>query len=439
MIECNIEKQFKNAQEIHKFFSKQKFDSGEWHFLIFETQNPSHNICENWTKTGIPNKYFGNTETNKNRMIDNKQVARWKIIEKEMADKNIESVTVKIFKLKKQIMPRINEHVFKLNNEEYLLSYYDKPKVTKNGVEQKVLPILKEYITRENLPVQIVNKSGNNEVPYTLARKVLDYFLGNFFKAKQTLTIKNKITNKHLSSKNADQKIHDVVTDLDWKKIQDENTRKLLIIGCSDSKNLGGEQYNSANYFSNNEIYNSLLRDREKRVKEYSRLIDVEPNYFLYKDKQKFIKRNKKPIPKDYFKDCLLQALTMPAIQRYNGKFYSDELKELYSEKNQNSNLHILIISGLYGVIEFRDSIIDYHLKITKNPFWTLQNNTIIQNTICNYIKTNKIDNEMVFYSLSQNYVNALKPIEKWNNLWYNHGGRGDHQANDLKNFLNKI
>ena len=101
MIEYNIEKEFKNAQDIHKFFSIQKFDSGEWHFLIFETQNPSNIICENWTKTGIPNKYFGNTETNKNRMIDNKQVARWKIIEKEMADKNIESVTVKIFKLKK--------------------------------------------------------------------------------------------------------------------------------------------------------------------------------------------------------------------------------------------------------------------------------------------------------------------------------------------------
>jgi hypothetical protein len=101
LIEYNIEKEFKNAQAIHKFFSKQIFDSGEWHFLIFETKNPSHIICENWTKTGIPNKYFGNTETNKNRMIDNKQVARWKIIEKEMADKNIKSVTVKIFKLKK--------------------------------------------------------------------------------------------------------------------------------------------------------------------------------------------------------------------------------------------------------------------------------------------------------------------------------------------------
>jgi hypothetical protein len=101
IIDYNIEMEFSNAQDIHLYFSKQKFDSGDWHFLIFETKNPSRFICENWTKTGIPNKYFGNTETNKNRMIDNKQVVRWKIIEKEMTDKNIESVTVKFFKLKK--------------------------------------------------------------------------------------------------------------------------------------------------------------------------------------------------------------------------------------------------------------------------------------------------------------------------------------------------
>ena len=101
LIEYNFEKEFKNAQDIHKFFSKQIFDSGVWHFLIFETKTPGHVLCENWKKTEIPNKYFGNTETNKNRMIDNKPVARWKIIKKEMADKNIESVTVKIFKLKK--------------------------------------------------------------------------------------------------------------------------------------------------------------------------------------------------------------------------------------------------------------------------------------------------------------------------------------------------
>jgi hypothetical protein len=350
-------------------------------------------------------------------------------------------------------MPRINEHVFKLKNEEYLLSYYDKPKVTKNGIEQKVLPVLREYISNEKLPIQLVNDNGRKEFPYTLARKVLEFFSDKEFKPKQHSDKTKKIENKHKISeksslnykKSTNQKMEDSFKALDWEKIQDKNVKKLVIIGCSDSKNLGGEHSNSINYFSNNEIYNSLIKDREERVKEYRRLIDVEPNYLIYKDKQKYIKRNKKPIPKDYFKHCLAQGLTKPAFERYSGKFYSDELKELYLEKNQNSNLHILIISGLYGVIEFRDSIIDYHLEISKIPFWTNQHNTSILESVENYIHDNQIDNKMVFYSLSQvgnhSYVNALKPIGEWKNLWITHKGliSLQYSAEALQVFLSRL
>jgi hypothetical protein len=101
IIENSIEKAFSTAQDIHDFFSKQKFDDGDWYFIIYETKNPNNTICNFWTKTGIPNNYFGNTETNKNRKINNRQPARWKIIEKEMLDNNIDSVTVKFYKLKK--------------------------------------------------------------------------------------------------------------------------------------------------------------------------------------------------------------------------------------------------------------------------------------------------------------------------------------------------
>lgn len=83
-------------------------------------------------------------------------------------------------------MPRINEHRFELNNEEYLLTWNDKPRLTKNGIEQKVKPLLREYITTKNLPIQIVNSKGNDEVPYTLARNILEYFSNNTFKIKNT-------------------------------------------------------------------------------------------------------------------------------------------------------------------------------------------------------------------------------------------------------------
>ena len=99
-IQFNFEKEFTNAQEIHYFFSKLKFETGKWQFFIFETKNPKNIICDYWKETEIPQRYFGNTETNKNRKIDNKQVARWKIIEKEMATNNIDSITLKLFKIK---------------------------------------------------------------------------------------------------------------------------------------------------------------------------------------------------------------------------------------------------------------------------------------------------------------------------------------------------
>jgi hypothetical protein len=55
-----------------------------------------------------------------------------------------------------------------------------------------------------------------------------------------------------------------------------------------------------------------------------------------------------------------------------------------------------------------------------------MQNNTIIHNSIRNYIFENQIEDEMVFYSLAQggnhSYVNALKPLEDWKNLWITHG-----------------
>ena len=125
-------------------------------------------------------------------------------------------------------MPRINEHVFKLNNEEYLLSYYDKPKVTKNGIEQKVLPLLREYITRENLPIQLVNKRGNNEVPYTLARKILEYFSNQSLK-KQSIGNGSEKISKTPKKKEVPQKIKNVE-----KLILTKNFKVVMI--CSSGK-----------------------------------------------------------------------------------------------------------------------------------------------------------------------------------------------------------
>jgi cytoplasmic iron level regulating protein YaaA (DUF328/UPF0246 family) len=98
-----------------------------------------------------------------------------------------------------------------------------------------------------------------------------------------------------------------------------------------------------------------------------------------------------------------------------------------------------LIISGLYGIIDFRDSILDYHLEISRKPLWSNENNLNILETVKQYLVTNDISNDMVFYSLSDVYKNALKPIPQWINLWIK-VDRGDSSARFLdQQFLSRL
>ncbi len=213
---------------------------------------------------------------------------------------------------------------------------------------------------------------------------------------------------------------------LDWDKIQDKNERKLLIICCADSKNIDGVKIPENNIFNNQDLYNNLIDARILRNAQYNQLRNNNFDYFIK------YRNGLGNVNVEYFNEQLQNPLFMPAFKRYDGIFYSPELRKLYIEKNRDSNLHILIISGLYGVLEFRDSIIDYHLEINRIPFWTQPNNISILNAVKKYIEVNDISNEMVFYSLSNIYNDALKPIEEWINLWIPIG-RGHTSARFLE------
>ena len=76
-------------------------------------------------------------------------------------------------------MPRINEHTFELNGEQYHLSYYEKPEIIKNGINLMVKPVLREYIETCELPIDLFNKNGNLETTNSLANKILKYFSEN--------------------------------------------------------------------------------------------------------------------------------------------------------------------------------------------------------------------------------------------------------------------
>lgn len=240
--------------------------------------------------------------------------------------------------------------------------------------------------------------------------------------------INNKVNdykNSLTRSKNIDNKIEE----LNWSKLNKKNVPKLLIIGCCDAKYL--QPYNLANGERVNYNFGDALNNsREERMRYYQTL---NANYFNGK------KRGGHAVNKQYFMNALNNDNRNPALDVYGSNhspFYKPSMKELFRQKIKYCNLHLLIVSGLYGIIRYNDYINDYHLEITKGPnVW----GNIINNAVSTYIQVNNIDNNSVFYSLSDKYLPFLNPLPHWNNLWLTHGSHGHNQAQDLMIFLNNL
>lgn len=183
-------------------------------------------------------------------------------------------------------MKRINEHNFLLNGKQYQLSFYEKPILKMNGLEQKVKPILREYIEKEKLPIQLVNKNGNEEVPWTLARKILEYFSENGNEAAKT---------NNLVSKKTEIKQHKMANNNSCvQNIKLSDNFKVVMI-CASDKNNNGElifngipiqffaQTNAANneFLPDDKMPNSETTWREF-VKDNQKIIPYKA-YELYK------------------------------------------------------------------------------------------------------------------------------------------------------------
>ncbi len=233
-------------------------------------------------------------------------------------------------------------------------------------------------------------------------------------KSKSTMSHQNKSV-KPRNKKKTMTKQPASIDELPWARINDKSKNKLLIIGCAGTKIPGGEEIQK-NDFSNHE---SIIEERNKVLEQYRKLLD-NPTPQDYFNKSR---RGIGAVDNTYFMEQINNKFLLPAVERYSGGiFYSNELKKLYKQKNEESNLHILIVSGLYGIIEFTDSIIDYQLEIRDNypfNFWSEEKNRSINEAVVKYMADNKIGNDLVFYSLSPtNYKSALKPHEAWHDLW---------------------
>jgi cytoplasmic iron level regulating protein YaaA (DUF328/UPF0246 family) len=199
----------------------------------------------------------------------------------------------------------------------------------------------------------------------------------------------------------------------------------LLILGCSDSKISGGTFAQTSSYFNSKCIINK----RAQSLNNYNQLLLNEPSYF-YK------RRNNIQLDSQYFTNC--QNSVMRALDRYGDNhsiFFNPSLKSCYYQKINSGKLHLLILSGLYGVLKWDDLIIDYHFELNKSSLYILDN--CILNEIEKYISNYNIKNENVYYSLSKKYSKIIneKP-RNWNSI---NKEKGDKHGRTAAKFIENV
>lgn len=242
---------------------------------------------------------------------------------------------------------------------------------------------------------------------------------------------KNAINDMEQNKSAADEKIKKCLNNINWDNLNDNKNPKLLIIGCCGAKTvhplLGNGDH--LNYDFGLQINNA----RTNRCVQYAELMaNPQPaNYFNET-------RDGHEVDVNYFQNALNGDLTK-ALDLYGNNhtpFFKPVMKQLYYQKIENCNLHLLIVSGLYGVVKYSDYINDYHFEIGIGQ--NVWGNSISQ-AIKNYVIDNNIENNDVFYSLSDPYLQRINPPnEAWNNLWIQHG-HGHASAKCVSKFLRRL
>lgn len=158
-------------------------------------------------------------------------------------------------------MNRINEHTFELNGKQYHLTFYETPIIKTNGVYQMVLPVLREYIEKEKIPIEFVNSKGNKKNTHAIAKEVLEYFSVN-----NTINSINSnlipIKKERIEIKK--NKLIQNVSEKPELKLS-ENFKVVMI--CASDKNVGGDlKYNGQKikfYAQSNIANNEFLPDNQ--------------------------------------------------------------------------------------------------------------------------------------------------------------------------------
>ena len=215
---------------------------------------------------------------------------------------------------------------------------------------------------------------------------------------------------------------------------------KLLILPCTSEKLSGGIYLDKINdYFNNDSV---LIKSRTLRSNYYLNILSSNLNEDLkYLTKRRTIDNSLlQKVNNIYFNSCFNgEPKYMEAINRYDGILYNNIIKKFLHEKT-NSGLHVLIISGLYGVLKYNDHIVDYQLDIKKggSKIWKINQVNSVSNSILTYLRNNQISNSDVTVMLSNTYSDPLKDIISTfkENLWKKADGYGHNHVAFLIDYL---
>jgi hypothetical protein len=308
---------------------------------------------------------------------------------------------------KKDVRTYVNSRLRLIRTSNRTVSQYFNAPDTKNGNVAK-WHIVQNEMNDKKKPIEVIT---------VRVCRILDLLPSSEMTAmKKNQTVSIKKNSDSAVGKNA--------------KIMKSKKTKLLIIGCCDAKSLQPNNLNNGNKVNYN-FGEPLENSRQARNQIYQQL---DATYFIGKT------RNNIEVDQNYFLNALNRNNRREALDVYGNNyspFFKPQMKQLYRQKILSSNLQVLIISGLYGLLKHDDYINDYHLEINKGQnVW----GNCISDAIKAYIKKNNIDDKLVYYSLSNNYLTFLGPAHpNWTNLWENHPGRGHAQAEDLAIFLNQL
>ena len=157
--------------------------------------------------------------------------------------------------------------------------------------------------------------------------------------------------------------------------------RNLILTICSNHKHLKGQK---EKYDAYARKITDLLPDKKKRIN------DARSQAWEYITQQGRSGRSPAGTPANKNLKCgpdinsgseERNGLYMPALKRYDGRFYTkfrcavDNIKDSLQRLNNDSADHLLIVSGLYGLLTPSEPIQDYNCDVPDEPeilrLWT--------------------------------------------------------------------